>query len=213
LAEAVRRRGAVLAHLSTDYVFGQGQGPWREDSRCEPLNVYGQSKRAGELAILACDPSAFIIRTAWLFDGVSANFLTAMLALTDREGLDVTDDQIGSPTFTDDLADGLIALLGQRERLESEGGGGVLHFVNAGEGATRLQMAQAVFEAVSGPGAVTPRLHPVSQRDWPSAAVRPLDSRLSMARWSKLGLPTPRHWRDAVVAAVQQAQGVKEGAR
>lgn len=215
LADAVQRRGAVLVHLSTDYVFGHGEGPWDEDSPCAPLGVYGQSKRAGELEVLARAPCAFVVRTAWLFDGLSPNFLTAMLALADRQELDVVADQQGSPTFTDDLADGLLALLGRTEALSRDGGGPVLHFANAGQGATRLDMAQAVFEAAfqaaGEPGAASPRLHPVAARDWPSAAERPRDSRLSTRRWSERGLPAPRPWRDAVAAAVRQARDAGEG--
>ena len=70
LAEATRRRGASLLHLSTDYVFGRGEGPWAEDRACQPLGVYGESKRAGELEVLTRDPVAFVVRTAWLFDGL-----------------------------------------------------------------------------------------------------------------------------------------------
>ncbi|WP_313574540.1 dTDP-4-dehydrorhamnose reductase [Brevundimonas sp.] len=202
LADATRRRGVFLLHLSTDYVFGHGEGPWREDSPSEPLGVYGESKRAGELEVLARDPEALVVRTAWLFDGVSSNFLTAMMNLRGRATLDVVSDQRGSPTFTDDLADGLLALSAQTAGRR----GGLLHFANAGEGATRFQMADAIFQSAQAFGVGAPQLRPLLSRDWPSAALRPADSRLSIARWREWGLPAPRNWKSAVTAAVEQAR-------
>lgn len=210
LADATRRRGASLVHLSTDYVFGHGAGPWDEDADCAPLNVYGETKRAGELEVLKRDWDALVVRTAWLFDGASANFLTAMLGMKSRETLDVISDQTGSPTFTDDLADGLLALLSQqlarREGGATEPRGGVLHFANSGDGATRLQLAQAVFEAALKPEETGPILRPVLSQSWLAAAQRPSDSRLCTRRWSQRGLPRPRPWTDAVCAAVAQAR-------
>lgn len=212
LAEATRRRGAALVHLSTDYVFGQGEGPWSEGAYCAPLNVYGESKRAGEQEVLARDPAAWVVRTAWLFDGASPNFLTAILARREDATLGVITDQRGSPTFTDDLADGLLALLssqGARADMGEVAGGPrdrILHFANGGEGVTRLQMAQAVFQAALRPGEAAPTLQPILSSEWPSAALRPADSRLSIERWVKRGLPVPRLWTEAIAAAVVQVQ-------
>lgn len=209
LADATRRCGVFLLHLSTDYVFGHGEGPWREDSPSEPLGVYGESKRAGELEVLARDPGGLVVRTAWLFDGVSSNFLTTMMNLRGRATLDVVSDQRGSPTFTDDLADGLLALSAQTAGRRC----GLLHFANAGEGATRFQVAHKIFQVALISGEEAPRLRPLSSRDWPSAALRPADSRLSIARWREWGLPVPRDWKSAVVAAVEQARFAGGGAQ
>lgn len=199
LAEAAARRGVAMLHISTDYVFGQGEGPWREDDEARPLGVYGASKLAGERAVLTANPSARIVRTAWLFDAFSSNFLTVMLGLAGRGEVSVIADQQGSPTSTDDLAAGLLHLAAAGRR----GGAGVLHFANAG-GATRLEFAKAIFDRAHAHGVVMPVLKPISAAAWPAAAVRPSDSRLSIERWIGEGLQAPRCWRQAVNAAVDQ---------
>ena len=199
LAEAAARRGAAMLHVSTDYVFGQGAGPWREGDEPGPLNVYGVTKLAGEEAVLRANPLAVIVRTSWLFDSQSSNFLATMLGLSDRAEIGVIGDQQGSPTSPDDLAAGLLQLAGAR----IDGAARVLHFANAG-GATRLEFARAIFERAAAHGLMTPALKPTLAVDWPAAAVRPSDSRLSIEGWTDMGLPTPRGWREAVNDAVDQ---------
>ncbi len=199
LAEAAARRGAGMLHISTDYVFGQGDGPWLEDDETRPLGVYGMTKLNGEQAVLAANPLAVVVRTSWLFDASSSNFLTAMLGLSGRTEIGVIADQQGSPTSTDDLAAGLLHLAMARigETVK------VIHFANAG-GATRLEFANAIFDRARAHGVAGPTLKPTLAADWPAAAVRPSDSRLSIERWTVLGLPAPRDWREAVYDAVDQ---------
>lgn len=199
LAEAATRRGAAMLQVSTDYVFGQGTGPWGEGDEPGPLNVYGVTKLAGEKAVLRANPLAVVVRTSWLFDSQSSNFLTTMLSLSDRAEIGVIGDQQGSPTSTDDLAAGLLQLAGAK----IDGAARVLHFANAG-GATRLEFARAIFERAAAHGLMTPALKPTLAADWPAAAIRPSDSRLSIEGWTDMGLPTPRRWREAVNDAVDQ---------
>ena len=106
LAEGCGKIGAKLVHLSTDYVFsGEGDRPYEPDDCVKPLCVYGQSKLAGELAVRSFLKESFIVRTSWAFGKSETNFVRTMLRLADcRAELDVVCDQIGSPTYTVDLA-------------------------------------------------------------------------------------------------------------
>lgn len=106
LAAEAQRLGALLVHYSTDYVFdGSGERPWREDDATAPLNVYGQTKLAGELAVAQC-ARHLIFRTSWVYAARGGNFARTMLRLArEREVLQVIDDQIGAPTGAELLAD------------------------------------------------------------------------------------------------------------
>lgn len=202
LAAAAADCGAALIHLSTDYVFGDGMGPRSEDDEIVPLGVYGASKRAGEVAALAANPQTTVLRTSWLFDGLSPNFLTAMAERASRASLEIVADQQGSPTLTDDLARGLLDL----SALRADQRPPVLHFANQG-GATRIELARVIFDCLA--VEPQPELVPVAGATWPAAVMRPTDSRLSISRWISLGLPAPRPWGDAVRAGVDQWRSVR----
>jgi dTDP-4-dehydrorhamnose reductase len=107
LAEAAHACGALMVHYSSDYVFdGSGQQPWRESDTAAPLNVYGESKLQGDLAVAAACPRHLILRTSWTYAARGANFARTMLKLAaERDNLTVVDDQIGAPTGADLLAD------------------------------------------------------------------------------------------------------------
>ena len=131
LAEAAKQMGAVLFHISTDYVFGgEGNTPRREDMPLSPLGAYGRTKLHGEQAVEATGCRAVIVRTAWLYSEYGNNFLKTMLRLTaERPELNVVFDQVGSPTYAGDLA---IALFSIIEGGLYEGREGVYHFSNEG---------------------------------------------------------------------------------
>lgn len=194
LADAAERAGACLIHVSTDYVFGHGQGPWDEEARTAPLNVYGASKLAGEKAVLRPDTPHRVVRTSWVFDSCGRNFVTTMLGLADRPQLQIIDDQWGTPTAAADLAASLIELARTWRRPTSQR---LLHFANSGQ-ATRYDMAEAVFERLGRSGVTTPLLERVSSASRPCPAVRPSDSRLDIGRWTALAGQAPRHWRAAL---------------
>ena len=127
-ALAAADAGAGVLTVSTDYVFdGRGEAPWREHDAVGPLSVYGRSKLAGERAATAVNPRHLLVRTAWLYGRGGRNFVDTILARA-RAGspLRVVDDQLGSPTWTGDLAPALIALMERREY-------GTYHVTNAGE--------------------------------------------------------------------------------
>jgi len=139
LALITREIGAKLVQISTDYVFDGGKGsPYREDDLQQPLNIYGESKLAGELNV-DINPNNLLVRTQWLYGLQGKNFVETMLKLgQEKSELTVVDDQIGSPTWTMDLAKGIIALLEKDCR-------GVYHCTNNGSTSWN-GFAKAIFE-------------------------------------------------------------------
>lgn len=210
LAGACAKRGAVLVHYSTDYVYsGQGDTPFREDDETAPLSVYGKSKLAGERAIARSGANALILRTSWVYASHGSNFVKTMLRLGhDRDDLSVINDQIGAPTWAATIADvtALALHVWQREQW-SPSLAGVYHLTASG--ATSWHgFAQAIFEeAVAlqliGPASV-PRVAPIPSSDYPQKAPRPMNSRMDVTRLEQaFGLAMP-DWRDALRACLRE---------
>ncbi len=195
LAEAASRRGVGLIHISTDFVFS-GPGPHPETAVPNPVNRYGASKLAGELAVIALCPAAVVVRTAWVFDEEGPNFVTRILAQSAAAALNVVCDEVGSPTSARDLAEGLIVLadhLVAGRPVPHR----IFHLVNEGQ-ASRLDMAQAILDHRAGRGRSVPSLVPVSSGDLNLAVRRPDDSRLASERLQALTGWHPRPWREAL---------------
>ncbi len=198
LAAACAEVGAVMVHVSTDYVLGPLPGgerrPLEPDDPSAPAGVYARSKLAGEERVRAALPGAHhVVRTAWLYGATGPNFVRTMARLArERDTLDVVDDQHGSPTWTADLADGLVALA------RSSAPPGTRHA--AGGGATTwCGFARAVFAEL---GADPERVRPCDTASFPRPAPRPAWSVLSDASWRAAGLAPLPAWRDALRAAV-----------
>ena len=193
VARAAAALGARSVYISTDYVFDGEKGePYTEDDSVSPLSVYGESKAAGERAVLESAPEAAVVRTSGLFghagsSGKGGNFVETMLAKgIRREAISVVDDQISSPTATRDLADRLLLLL------EEDVPGGVYHVTNAG----RCSWYELAREALRLAG-VGADLTPV--RTDPNAEVRrPSFSAMIDTKQMALGLPPLRRWQDAL---------------
>ncbi len=132
--ENLGKLGRKVIHISTDYVFdGTKKVPYVEEDPCNPLNIYGKSKREGEIRLLNVQPDALIIRTSWLFGKGGKNLISSLLhLLTSQKELKIAADQIGSPTYAPDLAHAILSLLNHT---------GIVHFANVGE-ASRLEIAQ-----------------------------------------------------------------------
>ncbi|MCI4676827.1 dTDP-4-dehydrorhamnose reductase [Candidatus Mycolicibacterium alkanivorans] len=200
VARACARVGARLVHISTDYVFGgepvggERRHPYDVGDTTNPLSVYGRTKLAGELAVLAALPDASIVRTSWVYTGGAGNDFVAVmrrLAGTDRT-VDVVDDQIGSPTYAKDLVGALLEV-GEGHIREP-----ILHAANEGA-VSRFEQARAVFEEV---GADPERVCPVSTAQAPRPAHRPVYSALSMTTSVRAGLTPLRPWRQALADAL-----------
>ncbi|HEU0087339.1 MAG TPA: dTDP-4-dehydrorhamnose reductase [Pseudonocardiaceae bacterium] len=196
LARACAAHQAHLVQVSTDYVFaGDAEGPNRVDDPTLPRTRYGRTKLAAEQAVLTCGASAHVVRTAWLYGAHGSNFVRTMIRLErERDTVRVVCDQRGNPTWTADLADGLIALALAADRVPA----GVLHCVNAGS-TTWFGLARAVFAEI---GADPQRVQPCSTAEFPRPAPRPANSVLDTSSWTAAGLPALRPWRDALTAFV-----------
>jgi len=189
---------ALVVQVSTDYVFdGRASRPYTESDPTNPLSVYGASKLEGEVQTATAARWA-VVRSAWLYGVGTRNFVAAILrAARSRETLQVVDDQLGSPTSTQDLARGLAALL-------ERGSTGVLHGVNAGE-CSRFAFARAILAEA---GLDPARVHPVKTEAMPRPAKRPAYAPLDGVAWRAAGLPELRPWSQAlrdVVPGVMRA--------
>ncbi len=204
LAEVAAEIGAALVHYSTDYVFdGAGDAPFVEDAPLGPLNVYGASKAAGEAAIRAALDRHLILRTSWVHGARGANFLITMQRLMrERPDLKIVDDQIGAPTWARHIAEATALIMAQTNSpargADRPAPWGTYHLTNGGE-TSWYGFAEAIRASL---GADT-KLHPIPSSEYPTPAARPLNSRLSNDKLSRVfGIRLP-DWR----AGLNQALG------
>ena len=207
LAEETRKAGIPLVHLSTDYVFdGRKATAYVEDDPVNPLGVYGASKLAGEVAVRTGNPRHLIVRTAWVFGRHGTNFVKTMLRLAaERPVVRVVDDQHGTPTAARDLAEALLAMTG-RLVADTNRLAGTYHFANAGE-TTWCGLAREIFRLSAACGGPRPELVPITTADYPTAARRPANSRLSTAKLTQTFGIAPRRWQEALAEVVDALQG------
>ncbi|MGW3998567.1 dTDP-4-dehydrorhamnose reductase [Amycolatopsis sp. NPDC004772] len=197
LAAACASRRVPLIHVSTDYVFpGDGTAPYEPSDPLGPRSAYGRTKAAGEDAVLGSGASSWVVRTSWLYGRSGTNFVKTMAALeSSRPTLSVVDDQVGGPTWTADLAAGLLELAA---RAASGDGPAqrVLHCANAGS-VSWCGFARAVFSHL---GADPARVQPCTTAEFPRPAARPAYSVLSPVAWKAAGLTPLRSWEEALDA-------------
>ena len=199
IAEACRALGCKLMYISTDYVFdGQGETPWQPDcTDYAPLNVYGQTKLEGELAVRELVERFFIVRIAWVFGLSGKNFIRTMLRLGEtHDSLRVVCDQIGTPTYTLDLARLLVDMI-ETDKY------GVYHATNEGGYISWADFAQEIFRQAG----MATQVVPVTTAEYSlSKAARPFNSRLDKAKLVENGFAPLPDWRDALgryLAALQ----------
>ncbi len=191
LAAAAVRTGARLLHVSTDYVFSGDAGePYPVDAPPDPRSAYGRTKLAGELAVRELAPDlGYVVRTAWVYGASGANFVKTMARLEGaHDTVQVVDDQRGSPTWSADLARGLVALA------RSGAAPGTYHCTGSGD-TTWHGFTRAIFEEL---GADPARVLPTTTDKFPRPAPRPAYSVLSASGWLGAGLTPMPHWRDAL---------------
>lgn len=194
LAAACREIDAKLLYISTDYVFpGTGEQFRRTDDPVSPVNTYGRSKLAGELAVQSLLEKYFIVRISWVFGKNGNNFVKTMLRLAETKAeLSVVCDQIGSPTYTADLAP-LLCDMVQTERY------GVYHATNEGTCAWS-EFAEAIFE-LAGRQVV---VHPIPTSAYPTRAARPLNSRMSKECLHSNGFQELPEWKNALARYLKE---------
>ena len=194
IAESCRELDAVMVYISTDYVFdGEGDAPYETDAPRGPKSVYGVTKAEGEDAVTENLHKFFLVRISWVFGVNGKNFVRTMLRLgAEKERLNVVDDQIGSPTYTFDLSRLLCDMI-ETDRY------GVYHATNEGF-CSWAAFAQAIMQKVGLPC----RIHPIKTSEYPAAAARPLNSRLSKRSLDEAGFPRLPPWEDALERFLSQ---------
>ena len=205
LAEASAERSIPIIHVSTDYVFsGTKPAPYTEEDPVAPTGVYGKSKLAGEEAVRVTNPKHLILRTAWVYSATGHNFVKTMLRLaSDRDRINVVDDQQGNPTYAPHLGAAIIGLVSEVFEIDASGPWGTYHLTGSGA-TTWCGLAREVFaqsKAVGGPSAVAV---PIATADYPTPAARPANSQLDCSKFRKtFGSELP-DWRDGVAECISQ---------
>jgi len=190
IARAAASVEAALVHMSTDYVFdGTKQGPYSEEDKPNPMSVYGASKLAGEVAVRETFAQHYIVRTAWLYGIHGKSFPRTMLRLAEtRRPLRVVNDQIGSPTYTEHLAEALTVIIEQPHY-------GTYHAVNSGA-CTWHELACETFRQAG----LNPEVSPITTAEYPTTARRPANSVLDTSKLRReYGHRLP-HWTEGVAA-------------
>jgi dTDP-4-dehydrorhamnose reductase len=212
LADATRRAGVPLIQVSTDYVFdGSKVGAYVEDDPVGPLSVYGASKLASELAVRSGNPRSVVLRTAWVLSRHRANFLKTMLRRAiDLPMLQVVADQHGCPTSARDVAE-VLKTITLEMIADADAPTGVYHFVNAGE-TTWAGLAREIFARSAEGGGAFASVEAIPSCDYPTAARRPSNSRLSTAKLTRDYGVAPRAWQAAVAEIIAElnAEGAAE---
>jgi len=194
VAAACAASGARLVQISSDYVFGgDTRRPYTEADDARPRTAYGRSKLAGEQAVLRQLPGAgYVVRTAWLYGAHGPNFVRTIIRLErERSAIDVVDDQLGQPTWTVDLAHGIIAL--ERSRAAP----GVYHASSSGL-VTWFGLAREIFGLL---GADPARVRPITTAEYPSPAPRPACSVLGHDAWAAAHIEPLPDWQVALRCA------------
>ena len=199
IAEAAKAADAKMIYISTDYVFdGQGERPWQPDDKCyAPLNVYGQSKLDGELAVANTLDKFFIVRIAWVFGLNGKNFIKTMISVgKTHDTVRVVNDQIGTPTYTKDLARLLVDML-------ESGKYGYYHATNEGGYISWYDFCREFYRQYG----LTTKVIPVTTEEYGlSRAARPFNSRLDKSKLREAGFEPLPAWQDAVKRYLKEAE-------
>ena len=194
LARLCKSHGAVLVHISTDFVF-QGNTPklLTEEDEALPISVYGLTKLEGEQAITDMLEAHYILRTSWLYSEYGNNFVKTMLKLgADRDELSIIADQVGAPTYAIDLADAILSIIES-----GKGEYGIYHYSNEGT-ISWYDFARAIFD-ISG---TQVKVHPITTAQYPTKAMRPAFSAMNKSKIrSTFALEIP-YWRDSLIRCI-----------
>ena len=188
IAEVCKDMDIPMMYFSTDYIFdGQGENFWEEDDPKKPLNVYGQTKYEGELAVQELVEKYFILRISWVFGVNGNNFIKTMLRVGPQRGeVGVVADQIGSPTYTYDLAKLIIDMI-QTDKY------GAYHVTNEGI-CSWYEFACEIFKQAN----LDVKVNPLTTAEYPAKAVRPFNSRMSKDKLINAGFEMLPDWQDAL---------------
>ena len=201
LGIAAAEAGAGIIHVSTDYVFdGTSCRPYTEDMPTKPCSVYGKTKLKGEKNLLKACPNAIIIRTAWLYSPFGNNFVKTMIKLgSERESLNVIFDQVGTPTYAEDLADAILKAMDQTIDTDHDKGG-VYHFSNEGV-CSWYDFTIKIHEIA---GITTCKVNPIETKDYPTKAARPHYSVLNKSKIKQAFNITIPHWEASLKNCIKE---------
>lgn len=206
LAEAMKERGGLLVHVSTDYVFGGDpyNTPCKEEQQGTPTGVYGLTKLRGEQNIIASGCEYIIIRTAWLYSSFGRNFVKTMLGLTaTKPQLKVVFDQVGTPTYAGDLADAIFCIV---EQQKWKGHTGVYHYSN--EGVCSWYDFTKCIAALAGNTQCD--IQPCHSDEFPSPVKRPAFSVLDKTKIKEtFGIKVP-YWQDSLVKCMGELDALQK---
>lgn len=207
MARACAKLGNPLVHLSTDYVFdGTGAEPIHNNAPPAPLNAYGRSKLAGEEAVRAAGGAHAIMRTSWVFSAHGSNFVKTMLRLAqDRTSISVVGDQIGGPTAARDIARACLSIA--ETLISNPDKSGFVHYAGTPD-VSWADFARHIF-ALAG---IDVSVDELTSSDYPSAAIRPQNSRLNCRTLDQFGLVRPA-WKPALVDVLDELGTAKRGIR
>ena len=197
LAEAARKHGLFLVHISTDYVFsGESEVPYVETDTPTPMSVYGSTKLAGERAIVGSGCRAVVIRTSWLYSEYGHNFVKTMLKLgREREEVRVVCDQIGGPTYAGDLARVVMAMLEH----QPETGVEFYHFANEGV-CSWFEFAKTIMRMAGLPC----RVEAIPSSEYPAKAHRPPFSVFNLSKIKAATQMAIPHWKDSLELTINK---------
>ena len=195
------KSGAKVIHISTDYVFdGTGHRPYNPDEKTNPVSVYGETKRAGEVAVLENADIAVVIRTAWLYSPYGNNFVKTMRRLgAEKDSLNVVADQIGTPTYAADLADAIVKILPQ---ITSENSG-VYHFTNEGV-CSWYDFANEIMDLSN----LICVVNPIKSSQYPTPAARPFYSVLDKDKIKQVFGINITHWKDGLKRCISELNNI-----
>jgi dTDP-4-dehydrorhamnose reductase len=204
LAKAAALRYVPIIHFSTDYVFdGRKDGEWREDDETHPLNMYGKSKRAGEIAVAAANPRHLILRVSWLYSAHGRNFLKTMLRLgRERSRLSIVADQIGRPTSAADLAE--IVMRMAARAIERDSHWGLYHVSNSGAPVSWHGFASEIFRRAAPWTGTPPQIEAVTTQAFNATAARPQNSVLNLGKLKQVFGIEPRSWPSALAEVLEE---------
>jgi dTDP-4-dehydrorhamnose reductase len=204
VAEYCHSTKTPLVHISTDFVYdGEKVGRYDEADSMRPISSYGYSKALGDAAVM--ELGGTILRTAWLFSGHNRNFARTMISLAQtNEVVRVVDDQLGTPTCADDLAE---ACLDLGVRLASGEKHPPLYLASGSEDASWADVAEAVFVNMAKLGLRRPRLERISTSEYPTKAKRPKNARMDTTLFRQAFPDYPCDWRPAVARSVASVLG------
>lgn len=195
LAESCTINNTILIHISTDFVFrGDAFLPLNEESKPDPISIYGFTKLEGENIALKTNPSTIVVRTSWLYSAFGNNFVKTMLRVAkERNDIGVVVDQVGTPTYAGDLAKAIIEIIKNSDRHDFGEKGGIYHFSNEGV-ASWFDFAKAIFDLKS----IDVNLKPLSTFQFPLPAKRPSFSVMDKSKIKSTFNVSIPYWRDSL---------------